>query len=267
MVGNLRRIGRRLNRTLGAACLLLACAAAGCSSNSSEASAVEGGDHGTYIERLKATAAEFAYYERLQQNLSPEVWEAQGVSLQVPNPFHLVKSPFPKSRAAGHEPSRDALGVPLPGVLGMWEARLPGEGHSPPQPAYLFVMSNQQLWSVSRKSARAFHQTLVEDVLAELPGLSELPVESKWTSENWSGYGLPYASATFEATLPQTNAKADFTLFLFQSGVNERRDEIKVAMMFVVPHAAVFRGSRPDIDPQTLSAETLRITPRKMDGR
>ena len=247
--------------------MLLACGVAGCSSNSSEAAA-EGADHGSYLERLKATEAEFAYYERLKQNLSPQAWEAEGVSLQVPGPFHLVESPSSRNPASEHARSREVLGIPLPGVLAMWEAHLPGESsHSPPQTAYLFVMSNQHLWSHSRASAMAFHQTLVEDVLAELPGLSQFPIDSKWASLHLSGHGLPYTTATFQATLPQTNAKADFTLFLFQNGINERRDEIKVAMMFVIPRAAVFRGSQPDLDPKILSAETLRITPRKMDGR
>ncbi len=267
MVGNFRRILRRFPVIFCAACWLAACGA-GCSSNSTESTVGESAEHvGSYRERLKATAFEFAYYERREQNLSPQVWEAQGISLQVPKPFFLVKNPSSENPALGHDPSRQVLGVPLPGVLGMWQAVLPGEDpQSPTETAYLFVMSNQHLWSFSKSSAMAFLQTLVEDVLAGLPGLSRFPIDADWSSANWSGHGLPYATATFQATLPQTKAKADFTLFLFQNGANERRDEIKVAMMFVVPRAAVFRGSQPKVDPKILSAETLRINPGKKNG-
>ena len=270
MVGNLRRILGRFPLILCAACWLAACGAAGCSSNSTESAAGETaeGHVGTYEERLGATAAEFAYYERLEQNLSPEAWQSQGVSLQVPKPFFLVKTPASENPATGNAPSREVLGVPLPGVLGMWQAVLPSEDpQSPTETAYLFVMSNQHLWSFSKSSAMAFLQTLVEDVLAGLPGLSRFPIDADWSSVNLSGYGLPYATATFQATLPRTNAKADFTLFLFQNGANERRDEIKVAMLFVVPHAAAIQGSQPKVDPLALSAETLRISPGKLDGR
>jgi hypothetical protein len=72
--------------------------------------------------------------------------------------------------------------------------------------------------------------------------------------------------ATFQATLPQTKAKADFTLFLFQHGKNERRNEIKAALLFVIPEDAVFSASADDVDPKALSAQTLHITPRPVDA-
>jgi hypothetical protein len=218
-----------------------------------------------YEVRLQATADEFAYNSLLDQNLSPDVWEVEGIALRVPKPFQALPSTV-RNPNEEHALSRDVLGEPLPGVLGVWQAHLPGKNGKSPETAYLFAMSNHHLWSHSRTSALAFHQSLVEDVLAELSDLSHLPIASDWTTENESGHGQPYAFATFRATLPQTRAKADFTLFLFQHGMDERRNEIKAALLFVIPVDATFSGSAADVDPKALSAQTLHITPRAMGG-
>lgn len=218
-----------------------------------------------YEDRLEATKAEFAYFTLLDQNLSPAIWEKDGVALRVPKPFQPVALAVQKP-SEEHVFSREVLGVPLPGVLGAWQALRPGKDGQEPHTAYLFVMSNHHLWAYSRASAMAFHQSLVEDVLAELKGLSRLPIASGWASENHSGHGQPYAIGTFQATLPHTESKADFTLFLFQHGTNERRNEIKVALLFVVPREAEPSGSAAEVDPKALSAQTLRITPRPMES-
>jgi hypothetical protein len=237
---------------------------AGCSSEPADSlSETDGGDG--YEVRLQATAEEFAYYSLLDANLTETSWEGQGVSLRVPMPFELVSESTPQIPAREHAGSREILGKPLPGVLGMWKAELPSRNSGPPQSGYLFLMSNHHPWPRSRTSAMEFHQTLVEEVLAELPGLSVLPIESDWKPENIAGHGLPYTVGNFEATLPQTNSPAWFTMFLFQHGVNQRRDEIKVALLFVIPKEAELAGSHPNVDPQTLSAQTLRIIPRPMD--
>jgi hypothetical protein len=131
---------------------------------------------------------------------------------------------------------------------------------------YLFLMSNHHLWAGSRNSAMAFHQTLVEDVLAELDWIDQLPIKAAFKSENHSGFGQPFTVGTFPAKLPQANSPADFTLFLFQNGVNERKDEAKVALLFVIPKDAMFAGSTSDVDPMFLCAQTLRITPRPLES-
>jgi hypothetical protein len=125
-------------------------------------------------------------------------------------------------------------------------------------------MSNRHLWANSQTSAMAFHQTLVEDVLAELDWINQLPIKAEFKTEDQFGHGPPFTVGTFQARLPQTNSPADFTLFLFQNGVNDRKDEIKVALLFVVPENAAFQGSAADVDPKALCAQTLRITPRSM---
>lgn len=218
-----------------------------------------------YEDRLQSTASEFTYHTLLDQNLAVDMWQEAGVALRVPQPFQPVPNAV-GIMSEEHAFSREVLGEPLPGVLGSWQAMLPGQEGQPPQSAYLFLVSNQHLWSHSRNSAMAFHQALVEDVLAELSGLSRLPIASEWKSENHTGHGQPYAVATFQAKLPKTKTPADFTLFLFQHGVNQRRDEIKVALLFVIPQDAIFAGSSSDVDPKTLTAQTLHITPRPMDA-
>jgi hypothetical protein len=242
----------------------MTCLFAGCLSEIPDlASGINGWSD--YEDRLQSTRDEFAYRSLLDENLSLEAWENEGISLRVPKPFQSVPSVVQRPNEE-HAFSRDVLGEPLPGVLGTWQALLPGKEGKPPQAAYLFVMSNHHLWSHSRNAAMAFHQALVEDVLAELSGLSRLPIASDWTTKNEIGHGQPYAVATFQATLPQTKTPADFTLFLFQHGVNERRNEIKAALMFVIPQDADFTGSAKDVDPKALSAQTLNITPRAMDA-
>ncbi len=193
---------------------------AGCLSESPD-SASGIGSFSDYEDRLKATEAEFAYNSLLDQNLSLAVWEEEGVRLRVPKPFQFV--PASKGEPMQeHALSREVLGEPLPGVLGTWKAVLPGRNANPPQTGYLFLMSNHHLASYSRTSAMAFHQVLVEDVLAELSGLSVLPIKADFKPENLTGHGQPYSVATFQANLPPSNSPADFTLFLFQNGLNER---------------------------------------------
>ncbi|MCA9070425.1 MAG: hypothetical protein KDA84_15945, partial [Planctomycetaceae bacterium] len=232
---------------------------AGCSDEQSETVA-ESSEGGTYQERLNATAKQFAYFQLWSENLKGVRWESQGVSLRVPKPFEWVPSPAPTNLSQAHVPSQEVLGEPLPGVLGMWKAKLPGADSATSESAYLFVMSNQHFPPARRRDALAFQQTLIEDVLARLPGLNnKLPIDSEWKSTGVLGHGLPYTMGTFRATLAETKKPADFTLYLMQNGDNDRHDEIKVAMLFVVPLDVQLKGSRPDVDPQKLSAETLRI--------
>jgi hypothetical protein len=235
----------------------------GCTAGSADSLAEA--DGGGYEERLQATASEFAYHDLLNQNLAAAVWERQGLSLRVPLGFQLVPDADNHNPAKEHAASREVLGHPLPGVLGMWKAELPGKDNETPQSAYVFVLSNHHLWPDSKARAMAFHQALVEDVFAELPGLSVLPIESDWNADNITAHGQSFTSATFPAKLPQTGAMADFSVFLFQHGANQRHDEIKAALVFVIPQAAELPGSQPDVDPLSLSAQTLRITPRPMD--
>ena len=223
------------------------------------------GSFGDYEDRLKATQAEFAYYSLLDQNLSPTVWEEEGIALRVPKPFQFVPA-SKDERNQEHALSREVLSEPLPGVLGTWKAMLPSKNAKPPQTGYLFLLSNHHLSSYSRTSAMAFHQVLVEDVLAELSGLSVLPIKANFKPENLTGHGQPYSVATFQANLLPANSPANFTLFLFQNGLNERRDDIKAALLFVIPKEAAFPGSLPDTDPKALSAQTLHITPRPLES-
>lgn len=264
MAGNLWRNRRRLNSVLCIVGLWVIGAAVGCAGDEVAESANEAeetNEGGTYNDRLKATAEQFAYFNLLNENLNKSVWEKRGITLRVPLPFELREMPERTARSQTHGPSSELLGVALPGVLGQWEAELPSEDSPHSRKAYLFVMSNHYLLRQHKPSAKAFHQTVVEDVLANLPGLDHLPIESDWLAENWSGYGFPYTYATFPATLAKTGEAANFTMFLMQYGQNERRNEIKVAMLFVVPRAAEFSGSRPDAEPMKLSAQTLRISP------
>ena len=242
-------------RLFGASGLLAIAAAAGCGTGSADSPA-ESADDGGYEERLSATAEEFAYHEQLRQNLAKDRWEKLGISLRVPKPFHLVKT------AAKTNPStRELLGVSLPGVLDIWQAVLPGREAGDQQTAYLFVISNHHLLKGDGKPAAAFHQSLVKEVLPNLPGRKRLPIEYEWKTDNGSGHGLPMTTASFPATFKQTDEPADFTFFLMHYGENKRRDEVKVAMIYVIPQAAKFTGSRPEADPLRLSAETVLITP------
>lgn len=237
----------------------------GCSAPTDKTVA-ESGEGGTYRERLKDTAEEFAYYQLWEENLKDKRWHKGGISLRVPKPFQFVPTPVSPNFAQAHEASQRILGEPLPGVLGMWQAELPTTKSGVSKRAYLFLMSNQHFPPTRRNDALAFQQTLIEDVLAQLPGLNnKLPIDSEWKTTAVVGHGLPYTTGTFQATLPQTKDRANFTLYLMQYGQNARRDEIKVALLFIVPIEAQLAGSRPDVDPKTLSADTLRITPRPGD--
>ncbi len=254
MAGDLWRNRGGLNfpRAVGSAGLMAVLLLAGCSTGTVDSSPeIDSGV--SYEDRLKATADEFAYYGLLDANLAGEVWEQEGISLRVPKPFRPLDS----------LKTRKFLGLPLPGQLGAWKADLPGDGGGA-RPAYLFLMSNHHLWAHSRARAMGFHQWLIEEELAELPGLNVLPVEAGWSPQNPSGHGLPHTVGRFEASLPAAKGPAEFTMFLFQHGVNRRRDEIKVALLFVIPKSAEFAGSSPEVDPKTLSAETLRIVPREV---
>jgi len=264
MAGNLWRNRPRLKSAICIAVLSVIGAVAGCAGEDvaeSTDEAEETNEGRTYNDRLDATAAQFAYFNLLNENLKKSAWEKRGVTVRVPLPFELREMPEQTNFSPGHGTSSELLGVALPGILGMWEAALPSEDSPHPRKAYLFVMSNHHLLRQHRPSAKAFHQTLVEDVLANLPGLDHLPIESDWQAENWSGYGFPYTHATFPATLAKTGEAANLTMFLMQYGQNERRDAIKVAMLFVVPRSAEFSGSRPKAEPMKLSAQTLRISP------
>lgn len=263
MAGTFWRIRQRHARIGQGLAVGIVCFFAGCLSEVPDSvSGITG--YFDYEDRLQATADEFAYNSLLDWNLSLEVWEAKGIAIRVPKPFQPVPSTVGNPSEA-HAFSRDVLGEPLPGVLGTWQAEVPRKDGKSREIAYLFLMSNHHLWSHSKNSALAFHQSLVEDVLAELPELSHLPIASDWTTENESRHGQPYAFATFRATLPQTRAPADFTLFLFQHGMNERRNEIKAALLFVIPVDAMFSGSAADVDPKALSAQSVHITPQSMD--
>lgn len=237
----------------------LAALIAGCTAETSNP-ATETGEGGTYQQRLDATAKEFAYFQLWKENLKETRWDQGGISLRVPKPFERVPTPASENIAQAHAASREILGEPLPGVLGMWKAKLPGQKSGSSQTAYLFLMTNQHYPSSHRDDAMAFHQTLIEDVLAQLPvPNNKLPIDSDWNTSSILGHGLPHTVGTFQATIPKSKALANFTLYLMQYGQNDRRDEIKVALMFVVPVEAHLKGSRPDVDPKTLSAETLRI--------
>ncbi len=264
MAGNFWRIRRRVTALSKAVFVGLLCLPAGCSPGLPDHT-TDSEAWGSYEERLEATEAEFAYYTLLDQNLTPTIWQQTelGLAIRVPKPFEPV--PDANNRNPDQPLSRKILGEPLPGLLGTWKAVLPGKNANPSQTAYLFLMSNHHLWPHAETSALAFHQSLVEDSLAELPGLSQLPIECDWLSENLTKYGLPYTTASFPAKLPEPQSRVDVTVFLFQEGANDRRDQIKVALMFVVPQAAQFSGSAADVDPKALAAQTLRITPRSMD--
>jgi len=219
----------------------------------------ESGESRGYSERLKATAEEFRYHQILEENLREEYWEKSGVRLRVPKPFRAVATPSWENIAEAHEESRQLLGVPLPGVLGMWKAEFPETSGQQTRTGYLFVLSNHHLLERFPRYAETFHQTLIEDVLVELPGRSHLPIDAEWSSHNWAGYGLPYTSASFAAELADSKSPVQFRIYLMHHGTNKRRDRIKVAMVFVMPAGIELSGSRPDIDPLELSAETLQI--------
>lgn len=259
MAGNLWRRRRRLSGFACIAGLVVAALLGGCGDDDSN-SASEPGESGGYQDRLQATAKEFAYFQLWKENLKQTRWERDGISLRVPKPFAFVSSPTSTNIAQAHAASREVLGEPLPGVLGMWKAELPGRKTGTSESAYLFLMSNQHFPPARRRDALAFQQTLIEDVLAQLPGLNnKLPIDSDWKTGGIRGHGFPHTWGTFQATLAITKKPADFTLYLMQYGENDRRDEIKVALLYVVPLDARLDGSRPKVDPKTLSAETLRI--------
>lgn len=236
-------------------------AALGCASEAAN-NAAETDEGGIYEGRLKATAGEFAYYELLNQNLTRDRFERMGISLRVPKPFRSLETAAPDASVPDVASSGELLGVPLPGVLGVWQAGLPGKDGAAPQSAWLFLMSNHHLLGTSPAAARTFHQTLVEKVLVHLPGLEKLPIESNWQTENWTGHGLPFTSANFPATFAKTGQPAEFAVFLMHYGDNDRRNEIKASLLFVVPQSAELAGSRPDANPMRLSAETVRIDPQ-----
>ena len=258
MAEDLWGIRERLSSTFRLARLAVLCAVLGCAAGPADSPA-DSTEGGAYEERLKATAKKFAHFELLDENLKKERWKKLGISFRVPRPFEFVEAPD-RNLAEGHALSREILGELLPGVVGVWQAVLPGKEGARPETAYLFLLSNYHLLSRSYNSAIKFHQTLVEVALVDLKGLDHLPIESNWQTENWLGHGLPYTWASFPATLAKTGKPADFTLFLAQYGTNDRHDEIKVALVFVIPKAAEFQGSRPDADPLKLSAQTLLIT-------
>ena len=249
MVGNFwrRQNRRRVTFSRIAAGLLLACVIVGCSEDGPD-SLIEDSVTSTYQEREHAAQQEFAYRDLLNQNLSPTVWKHAEVSFRVPKPFRRQEGDPAASLKA-------VLGFTLPGVIGHWTALLPGKNDSPPQTGHVFVMSNQHLASAEATPPEEFHQRI-----GDLFNESRFSVLQPWTAKNVTGgHGLPFTSGSFLATVEGQPTQTRFRLFFMQQGLNQRRDAIKVAVLFVVPENGVLSGSRPEVDPQILSAETLLI--------
>ncbi len=257
MVGNFRRLRRpkRLTPALWGIGLFALSLLGGCSADA-PGSLPDGDETSSYKARQKAAETQFAHRQLLEENLIQTVWEQNGISLRVPKPFQRDE----KNAVS----SKNVLGVNLPDLIGTWTAVLPGGNSKSPQTAYLFVLSHRH----QSPDEESFHHGLIKSQLYHLNyPTRKRAIDHEWTSQNLVGNGLPFTSATFEATLANPKIPANFTVFLMQHGRNQRRDQIQVAMLFVVPKACVFAGSQPNADPKTLSAETLHIAlPRQDDS-
>lgn len=230
-----------------------------------------------YETRLKETEKQFAYFSKLNDNLSGP-WNAMGVSLRMPKQFQAQIETIPadpedpESKPVNVAAAPTFLGenVEILGVLGSWAAELPDESGGTAI-AHAHVFGNHQLWLDEELGVSP------ADYHTYLPDLLKTAVEtSAWEELTVT---LPEAQPSFVA--PNSFAKAiyafantegkqiDVYLYLMQTGDTIKdsedldRNEIQIAILFAIPHTAVLSGTAGVVDPIPLALETLTVNPAR----
>ena len=216
-----------------------------------------------YQERLEATRKLYAYYQKLDERLSP-VRRIAGVEIRVPRPFQPISgggggaddgSGDGEQPRDPRQPDWFAEGIDLPGMAGAWRADLPVPGGKQ-LPAYLYLLSNYDLWEKSQDEAMELHSDVQRTIIEGL----NLPT-SKVLS--WGKVSVPDKAPSFAEKREYTAASETFsvdgelyllTTYLFQSGDNQ------AALLYARPQDGETAALKESID---LMLETIQLTSEK----
>lgn len=129
-----------------------------------------------YEERLKHTREMFKHEQTLDAELSRPA-QVGGVSIRVPQEYApLPPPPPPEKDSEGkpivpeegikdpRQPEWFPAGVTLPGLAGAWKTEIPTDGE--PRLAWIYVLSNYDLWRTDLDLAKEFHAKVQEAVIA-----------------------------------------------------------------------------------------------------
>jgi hypothetical protein len=161
---------------------------------------VAGCGRAKYEKRLLQTVELAKYREKLNKNLNIN-WIQKGVQIRVPKQFSeirpRVKEVEKKQVGEGEDAIEaevvdprqpDFMSVPLPGLIGAWKAEVnlvvgPDEP-SRKAPAYLYVLSNYEIWEQPGKGKEALKFNKSTAPIAVVDGLrAKLPEPAEWVSE------------------------------------------------------------------------------------
>ena len=226
-----------------------------------------------YEARMDASSEYFDYLGKAQAVLADSDQDEVlkfGVKIRVPSRFRWIP-PTTKSDPEGNEQpvpaSEDRKRQPqfarnggLPGLLGSWDAEVPGDDGKPRVgSSWMFLFGNYQRYkdrsSGIRVEPKAFYDDLVNE-LADAVGVAS-PAESEWQYEKVQKLGGYYLSSDGMTTSPDNHYTlvkieargVEYRLYLHpgprvQSGDESADDgpapdeELQFALLFVVPRKA-----------------------------
>lgn len=170
----------------------------------------------TYERRLEDTKDFAAYRKTLDENLADE-WKGQGVRIRVPSQFERLGDPKQETAENGGNGSQenppdprqpDFLKVPLPGLVAAWKAEVEVSDQEFHVPAYLFVLSNYEMWKHEDQAEEAleFNKTTAPNAVVDALGVV-LPSPEQWAREKYprNEEYVPvkeFLAAAFKATVP-----------------------------------------------------------------
>jgi hypothetical protein len=171
---------------------------------------VVGCGRANYLAGLEKTIKFAKYREKLNLNLAAE-WTGKGIRIRVPKQFQLVPGPKPVPEPDEGEEQPDEeppdprepefLRGALPGIVAAWTAVVDIPDPDDPKqslkvPAYLFVLSNHDMWAqesegveLNAKGERVQTDALGFNSFAAnliVEGLNvELPADEEWDVEKY----------------------------------------------------------------------------------
>lgn len=238
----------------------------------------------TYRTRLEETRKYFEYLGRLNDNLRGK-WREKGIELRVPKEFVEIPPPEPPAEGEAETTAQetfdprqpDYIRLELPGLVGAWKADdIPaaGDGDDATCDAYLYVLSNYDLWLEAGQTERprAFHSEFVSLLVGAL-GVPA-PAEEDWQpirAPERDGYVEPreFLMEVFTPPEPIDGRTTDFFVFLHEAG------DMQTVILFVIPRdvdsrlkltAVRGKGENAGVEPgerMLLCLETLKVSSKR----
>jgi hypothetical protein len=232
-----------------------------------------------YQSRLEASRQQYAAFAELNDNLAPP-WQEKGLTLRVPLGFQLAWQPKAKKAETADDakPADDAEGEgekteedpeteppgseffprDLTGLVGVWTAELPAAEGRDKLTAYLYVLTNHDLWLDARRQdeAKQFFEAVIDRDLRNVAGLpADYRTKEHWDVPRTSGESYLverfYSRASFPTIRSEDGAEAALHVCNFKA------EDAEVVLLFVIPAGAKLTGTPTSIDPIELTMKTL----------